>query len=156
MFVNYKYILFFTIEVSALGVASCLRRLESARGGVGLVIMALLLKILLCVAINAILIDITLIYHCCSSSFCKMPPLVFCLFSYLRSVDATPSSALLLTLSQMMTLVLVGLVIFDLLLESFEHYLHHHKGRFHQRLLKKVRLPLLKGACSSERYCSGS
>lgn len=38
----------------------------------------------------------------------------------------------------MLTIVIVGLVLFDLVVESYEHYLHHHKGRFHQNLFKKV------------------
>lgn len=37
-----------------------------------------------------------------------------------------------------MSLVLLGVAIFDFLLEKFEDYLHHNKGRFHRRLLHKV------------------
>lgn len=40
--------------------------------------------------------------------------------------------------NQMLTIVIVGLVLFDLVVETYEHYLHHHKGRFHQNLFKKV------------------
>ncbi|CAM9222132.1 unnamed protein product [Pylaiella littoralis] len=40
--------------------------------------------------------------------------------------------------SVMLTIVIVSLVVFDLILETFEHYLHHHKGRFHQNLFKKA------------------
>lgn len=39
----------------------------------------------------------------------------------------------------MMTLVLLGLVMFDMALEAFENYLHRLKGRFHRRLHNKVR-----------------
>lgn len=39
----------------------------------------------------------------------------------------------------MLTIVIVALVLFDLIVESYEHYLHHHKDRFHQKLFNKVR-----------------
>lgn len=38
----------------------------------------------------------------------------------------------------MMTVIILGLVAFDFVLESFEHHLEHEKKRFHQRLLGKV------------------
>ena len=37
-----------------------------------------------------------------------------------------------------MTVIILGLVAFDFVLESFEHHLEHEKKRFHQRLLGKV------------------
>ncbi|CAN0214597.1 unnamed protein product [Ectocarpus sp. 6 AP-2014] len=38
----------------------------------------------------------------------------------------------------MLTAVIVGLVLFDLVVEVYEHYLDHHKGRFHKNLFKKA------------------
>lgn len=52
------------------------------------------------------------------------------------------------------------LVIFDIVLESFEHYLHHYKGRFHQRLLNKVLISQCFGVghdlTHGQRYDYGS
>eukprot|EP00752_Nemacystus_decipiens_P003659 g3373.t1 len=53
---------------------------------------------------------------------------VFDLWTKLKSFEYTV----------MLTIVIVGLVLFDQVVETYEHYLHHHKGRFHRSLFKKA------------------
>lgn len=56
----------------------------------------------------------------------------------------------------MITLVIVALGVFDVVVERFEHYLHHEKRRFHQRLLKKVRYACMHACMNASMHaCEG-
>lgn len=52
-----------------------------------------------------------------------------------------------------MSVVLLALLLFDLGLEEFEEYLHHHKRRFHKRLFDKVLGSTLLCCCVAVFCC---